>query len=270
MIRRYRAVNFRCGFMGCSNVREVRSDLRRLSWDEARRPGRGQTLLHVPFPSGVSDKVPVLRLSTKLLHSFLSMVLRLSTEFMSNGFRRSQQPHLQPIIVGMTLAHRQLSVSDEYVCSLGYAVYAFSYLEWGAIYIADTLKPGYIRDDLRRLEKIGKERRKRSAGQIACDLERLIEQAVGRYPHLYDRMKAFHAEFTALARQRNKLLHSNPYTVKGREGEQRLQFVNEQDWPVDEIDRRAQRFEAASQEAGALRKALTDSAASVPMERPEG
>jgi hypothetical protein len=172
--------------------------------------------------------------------------------------------------MGMTLAHRRLSVSDEYVCSLGYAVYAFSYLEWGAIYIADTLKPGYIRDDLRRLEEIGKERRKRSAGQIAGDLERLIERAAGRYPHLYDRMMAFQAEFAILARQRNKLLHSNPYTVKGSEGEQRLQFANEQDWPIHEIDRRAQRFEAASQEAGALRKALIDSATPAPVGSPEG
>jgi len=156
----------------------------------------------------------------------------------------------------MALAQRSIDVSDEYLGSLGYAIYAFTYLEWAAICVADTLKPGYFRNDLQKLDKAKKERINRSAGQIAGDLENLIEQSVSQYPQFYDRLKAFHAEFSALAAQRNKLLHANPYTVKGTEREQRLRFSYGQDWPLAEIDKRAQRFEVASVEGVNLRLAL--------------
>jgi hypothetical protein len=50
----------------------------------------------------------------------------------------------------MTTMKRRLSVDPEYVCALGYAVYAFSYLEWGAVWLAETLKPNYILGELQR------------------------------------------------------------------------------------------------------------------------
>jgi hypothetical protein len=154
------------------------------------------------------------------------------------------------------MATRRLSVDPENVCALGYAVYAFSFSEWGAVWLAETLKPKYIQTELRSRGVEGI--KKKPAGKIADDLKTIIEEASGRFPELHIRLKEFQVEFKALVRQRNNLLHANPHTAKG--GEQRLLHLDRSDWTIAEIDERARRFEVASVEAGALRSLISKTA----------
>jgi hypothetical protein len=142
----------------------------------------------------------------------------------------------------MTERTRRIPVSPEYANALGYAVYCFCYLEWGAIWIIERFDAKYI-------HKI----QKKTAGQVAKHLSTLATKATGLEESTHERLIAFATLFTELAERRNSLVHGKPFT--GENGEQRLSYVGKAakvDWTLAEINSLTKQFEAASIEAGEL------------------
>jgi hypothetical protein len=133
-------------------------------------------------------------------------------------------------------------VSPEYANALGYAVYCFCYLEWGAIWIIERFEPKYI-------HKI----QKKTAGQVADHLKTLATEARGLEEPIHKRLVALATLFKDLVDRRNSLVHGKPFT--GKNGEQRLLYVGKAarvDWTLDEIVSVAKQFEDASIEANEL------------------
>jgi hypothetical protein len=144
----------------------------------------------------------------------------------------------------MTERTRRIPVSPEYANALGYAVYCFCYLEWGAIGIIERFEPKYV-------NKI--QTQKKTAGDVAKDLNTFATGAKGLEEPIHKRLVAFATLFKDLVDRRNWLVHGKPFT--GENGEQRLHYESKAvkvDWTLPEIIELAKQFEAASIEAGEL------------------
>ena len=127
---------------------------------------------------------------------------------------------------------RILSVLPDYVDALGRAVHYFSYLEWEAVLVIETLKHGYV------YEVPGK-----TSETIAEDLRDCVDRAPGLQPELRARLVTFSGGFKTHLESRNKLVLGNPF-IAGANGK----F----DWAVSEINETNRLFEIASVEASAL------------------
>ena len=139
---------------------------------------------------------------------------------------------------------RRISVSPEYVNALGYAVYCFCYLEWGAIWIIERFEPKYVH----RIQI-----QKKTARDVADRLKTLATGAKGLEKPIHKRLVEFATLFKDLVERRNWLVHAKPFT--GENGEQRLNYVGKAgkvDWTIAEINSLAKQFEDASIEAGEL------------------
>jgi hypothetical protein len=135
----------------------------------------------------------------------------------------------------------RVPVADLYVSALGRATYNFTYLEWGIVWLAETMQPEFI-------GAVGS----LTAGQIASKFEKFVDNLTDAESN-YTRLKALAAEFIKLVGQRNKLMHSKPFTAEG--GEQRLLYDGKsgrQDWSIEDIIGAARSFEVAAIEAGYL------------------
>jgi hypothetical protein len=135
----------------------------------------------------------------------------------------------------------RIPVEDEYLSALGRATYNFTYLEWGIVWLTETLDPGF----LRRVRSL-------TAGQIAREFQKQVKLAD---PSVADkkRLSALASTFESLTGERNALLHGNPYTANG--GEQRLLYNGKhgrRDWTIPGIVEAARSFEEAAIEAGQL------------------
>lgn len=110
----------------------------------------------------------------------------------------------------------------DYFHVIGLAAIAFARLEWNAVWCCQRLEGGYINTI---------EPRKKTAGTIAQDLERLFS----RIPDVDLRSKVvpFSQEFSALVQQRNGLLHGKPGTAPN--GDQRL-FRHGLEWTIDNVN----------------------------------
>ena len=118
----------------------------------------------------------------------------------------------------------RIPVEDEYLRALGRAAYNFAYLEWGIIWLAETIKPG----SLRKLPKL-------TAGKIARRFKRAVEAVPESDPDKTP-LLTLASRFEALAKDRDRLLHGTPHTASG--GEQRLKYGGRhgvKDWTVDKI-----------------------------------
>ena len=144
----------------------------------------------------------------------------------------------------MTERTRRIPVSAEYANALGYAVYCFCYLEWGAIWIIERFKPKYV-------QKI--QAQKITARDVAKKLSTVATGAKGLEEPIHKRLIAFATLFRDLVESRNRLVHGKPFT--GENGEQRLRYESKAvkvDWTIDEINSLAKQFEDASIEANEL------------------
>ena len=133
----------------------------------------------------------------------------------------------------------RVPVAEGYVRALGRAAYNFSYLEWGIVWLAETIGPGF----LTRVSGM-------TAGTIAREFEKLSGSCGDSDS---DALRALASTFGGLVKDRNALLHGVPYTAQG--GEQRLRHLGPEstrDWTEALILEAAQRFEAAALEANRL------------------
>jgi hypothetical protein len=136
----------------------------------------------------------------------------------------------------------RIPVAPEYAKALGHAVYSFCYLEWGVVWIIQCLEPGYIHD----IQGF-------TAGKFAKHLTGRVKAPASLETNLRARLEKFAAQFTDLVKDRNALVHGNPFTADG--GEQRLGYSGRKgrvDWTLSDIINLTRRFEAASIEAGDL------------------
>ena len=111
----------------------------------------------------------------------------------------------------MIPVRESIPADDQYLRALGRATYNFAYLEWGVVWLTETIEQGFL-DTANSL----------TAGQIA----NRFMLAVQRVPE----SDVDHRELTDLARrfqelveERNRLVHANPFTAEN--GAQRLLYV---------------------------------------------
>ncbi len=97
----------------------------------------------------------------------------------------------------MTERTRRIPVSTEYTNALGYAVYCFCHLEWGAIWIIERFKPKYVHKI--QVQKI-------TARDVAKQLNTVATGAKGLEDPIHGRLVAFATLFRDLVESRNRLV----------------------------------------------------------------
>lgn len=125
-----------------------------------------------------------------------------------------------------------------YFHAIGLAAVAFARLEWDAVWCCQRLKDGYINTI---------EPRRKTAGKIAEDLERLFSRIADTDLRL--KVVPFAAEFSAVVQERNGLLHGKPGTAPN--GDQRL-FRHGTEWTIDKINEFSDRCVKAGTPLNAL------------------
>lgn len=126
----------------------------------------------------------------------------------------------------------------DYFHAIGLAAVAFSRLEWDAVWCCERLEIGYINTI---------EPRKKTAGKIAEDLERLISRITDA--DLRSKVAPFATEFSEIVQERNGLLHGKPGTAPN--GDQRL-FRHGAEWTIDKINEFSDRCVRAGSPLNAL------------------
>lgn len=133
----------------------------------------------------------------------------------------------------------RVPVTQGYAEALGRAAYIFSYLEWGIVWLAETMSPGF-------LERVSG----MTAGTIAREFDTLVQSCAANDA---DALRRLSSTFAHLVKDRNALLHGVPYTAQG--GEQRLLHLGpngRRDWTEKLVREAGRRFELAALEASQL------------------
>ena len=141
----------------------------------------------------------------------------------------------------MTHARERISVSDRYLRSLGRATYNFVYLEWGIVWLMETLDRGF----LYQVPTL-------TAGQIAKQFLLKVGSLTDCETDKTDLVELASA-FKNLTEDRNRLMHGNPFTADG--GEQRLLYDGKhgrKEWTIELMDQFADEIALASIEASRL------------------
>jgi len=139
----------------------------------------------------------------------------------------------------------RISVEDRYLCVLGRAVYNFVYLEWAVINLVETFEPGVL---------------SRASSLTSGQVERTFSKIARSLPETNSCKNQFQElakDFRDLVKNRDCLVHGNPYTAKT--GEQRLLYNGRhgrKDWTIELLTEFANRTAEASIEAGNLREIL--------------
>ena len=141
----------------------------------------------------------------------------------------------------MSQPTERIRLSSNYIYAIGRATYNFAYLEWGIIWLYETIDRGFLVKS-----------RSLTAGQIA---KSFLEVVDGLNPSdtgtsaIVDVAKAF----DELVVDRNRLMHGNPFTAS--EGEQHLAYHGKhgkKEWSLEEIDAFSDRLADISIEAGKI------------------
>lgn len=141
----------------------------------------------------------------------------------------------------LTEQSERIPEDEDYLIALGRATYYFSYLEWGIIWLMETLQPEFLHSASNM-----------TAGEIAKKFSSASESLDKANP---DRacLKKLACNFTDLVHDRNSLMHGNPHTAVG--GEQRLLYDGNhghRDWTKNLIKDFSSRTATASSDAGKL------------------
>lgn len=141
----------------------------------------------------------------------------------------------------MTEDSERIPVGDDYLHALGRAIYNFAYLEWGIVWLTETIEPGFISDTP-----------KLTASEIARRFSSAVEQLANSVQDK-EQIRAVAASFAELIPDRNSMVHGDPYTAMG--GEQRLLYDGRhghKDWTIVEMRKFASSAAHVSQEANRL------------------
>lgn len=141
----------------------------------------------------------------------------------------------------MTKLSERIPVADDYLSALGRAAYNFSYLEWGVVWLTETLQPGFLQT---------------SSTMTARNIEEKFTSVVKKLDKTdvdKGRLKILSRDFSDLVTIRNSLMHGNPHTALS--GEQRLLYDGKhgrKDWTINSMKEFSSRTAAASIEASKL------------------
>jgi hypothetical protein len=135
----------------------------------------------------------------------------------------------------------RVPVDDRYLRALGRGTYNFAYLEWGIVWLTETIEHNFL-----------VEARKLTAGQISNRFSHAVNGLSSEVP---DKGALFElaSSFVQIVEDRNKLMHGNPFTAA--EGEQRLLYNGRhghKDWTIELIDAFSDETAIASFEANRL------------------
>jgi hypothetical protein len=138
------------------------------------------------------------------------------------------------------MAYRsRIPADDEYLLSLGRALYNFTTLEWRVVHMIVVLSPnGFAAVPLGE-----------PAGKISKTFQRAIDGASHVNPSVRQALQSHRDQFRTAITRRNKLLHAHPSTSS--EGSQRL-AAGSIAWSVDDVDCAAREFEEIALSASAL------------------
>jgi hypothetical protein len=104
-----------------------------------------------------------------------------------------------------------IPAQDQYLRELGRATYNFAYLEWGIVWLTETLQPNF----LGAAQAL-------TAGQIALRFIDAVERVPASEPD-QRQLTELARKFSELVEDRNRLIHGNPITSS--DGEQRLIYL---------------------------------------------
>lgn len=141
----------------------------------------------------------------------------------------------------MTDESERIPAEDRYLRALGRATYNFAYLEWGVVWLTETLEPGFL-----------KKVRKLTAGQISEYFRHVVDRLPESDPDK-PALSALSSSFSTLVEDRNRLMHGNPFTAPG--GEQRLLYDGKhgrRDWTIELMRDFSSQTAVASSAAGKL------------------
>lgn len=110
----------------------------------------------------------------------------------------------------MSPIRESIPARDDYLRELGRATYNFAYLEWGIIWLTETLEPGFL--------SIAQTLTAGIIAQRFADAVTKVPASVGDQSELENLAR----NFREMVVERNRLFHGNPFTAKN--GEQRLLY----------------------------------------------
>jgi hypothetical protein len=141
-------------------------------------------------------------------------------------------------------------IDKNYTALVGTAVYVFAYYEWAVIYLIQQFRPGFV------------SRYCRGAPMTSSQVKRELTAILNDASTLYTKVSRAEIEaccnrFTCLIDKRNALIHAHPIT--DTDGSQILNYQTKIDrplpdmkWPVTNVERVLQEFDAAACDANAL------------------
>ena len=141
----------------------------------------------------------------------------------------------------MTELSERIPVAEDYLSALGRATYNFSYLEWGVIWLTETLQLGFLQISSTM-----------TAGNIAQEFSSVV-QKLDKGDADKTNLKILASNFSDLVAIRNSLMHGNPYTALS--GEQRLPYDGKhgrKDWTLDSMKEFSTRTATANIKVGPL------------------
>lgn len=168
-----------------------------------------------------------------------SHVARRSPDHSSAGMDHLHATPMENIV--LTEHPKRIPVAEDYLSALGRATYNFSYLEWGIIWLMETLQLGFL-----NLAST------MTAGNIADKFSSAVEKLDKTDPDR-TRLELLACNFSDLVPVRNSLMHGNPHTALG--GEQRLLYDGKhgrKDWTINSMKDFSSRTATVSIEAGEL------------------
>ena len=148
---------------------------------------------------------------------------------------------MKKVISPATDQSEGIPATDEYLRALGRAVFNFAYLEWGVIWLVETMQRGFLNDSS-----------KMTSGKIAnrfCDAAEQLDDAVPDKQAL----RSLSQKFKCLVPDRNRLVHSHTYTAP--EGANELMYLGRHGrkaWPIELMTDFASRAAAVSIEANGV------------------
>lgn len=141
----------------------------------------------------------------------------------------------------MNQPRERIPVENQYLNELGRTTYNFAYLEWGIIWLTETIQNGFL-SDAKTL----------TAGQIAVRFLEAVTEVGENEPDKQE-LTELAIKFNSLVKDRNQLMHGNPFTANG--GEQRLKYNGkhgQKDWTTELMQEFADNLALCSIEAGKL------------------
>lgn len=137
----------------------------------------------------------------------------------------------------MAQRYRTRQAADpEYLHAIGQAVYSFSILEWGVIWAAEQIEPGFMSTDHHIM----------TAGRISKQFKAILDRARPQMPEdVWQGLKQISDQLWGAVEMRSELLHAHPFTAA--DGSQllgrRTRSGTSLQWDIEKVDAATRYFD---------------------------